>query len=228
MNSRIVSLLRVWALGIPLIAAACTVLPAQKDNTQFFMLTSGPASSSPDLANNLSRRELSIGLGPINFPGYLKRREVVTRVGDGRLELSNNNRWAESLDFNFQSVLSQNLGRQLNTQRIVLFPWYGRPDIDYQVEIQVHRFDTDNSNHSHVNARWIIKDGRSGRELLARESNISSTVPASDAAGSETLSKDLGNLSASIAQSLIALNEGTATAARIHNSSPAIAESTPR
>jgi uncharacterized lipoprotein YmbA len=204
------------------------VLPAQKDTTQFFILSLGPEPSSPDLTNNVSRRELSIGLGPINFPGYLKRREIVTQVGGGQLELSDNKRWAESLDSNFQSVLSQNLGRQLNTQRIVVFPWYGRPDIDYQVEIQVHRFETDASRRSHLDARWIIKDGRSGRELLAKESDISSTVPASDTAGSETLSRDLANLSASIAQSLIALDEGTATAAQNRHSSPAIAESTAR
>jgi uncharacterized lipoprotein YmbA len=211
MSSTIIRLSRGLVLAITLFAAACTVLPAQQDTTQFFLLTS--ASEAPSSARDSSARDLSIGLGPINFPGYLKRREIVTRLGGGELKLSDNKRWAEPLDANFQRVLSQDLGNQLRTQQIVLFPWYGRPDIDYQVEIQVHRFDTDTDNRSHLNARWIIKDGRTGRELIAQQSNISSTVPTSDLAGSEALSGDLSTLSATIAESLLALPERLRTAA---------------
>jgi uncharacterized protein len=220
MSIKSVCLLRRWIMGIPLMAMACTVLPAQKDTTQFFILTSASAPPSAGSTRDTSRRELSIGLGPINFPGYLKRREIVTRGDGGELVLSDNKRWAESLDANFQRVLSQDLGMQLGTQRIVLFPWYGRPDIDYQVEVQVHRFDTDADSRSHLNARWIIKNGRTGRELMAKESNISNAAAATDVAGSETLSGDVNTLSANIAQSLVRLSRGAATAAELHNSSP--------
>ena len=209
-------LARWWIFAIPFVAMACTVLPAQKDASHFFILTPEPGPTASDPVHT-PVHELSIGLGPINFPGYLKRREIVTQVGAGQLQLSNTQRWAESLDSNFQRVLSQDLAMDLGTQRVVLFPWYGRPDIDYQVEIQVHRFDTDSEHRSHLDARWIIKDGKMGRELMARESNISSTVPASDSAGSEALSNDLNNLSASIAQSLLDISGRTGTAAKLHN-----------
>jgi uncharacterized lipoprotein YmbA len=214
-------LLRCWIIGIPLVAMACTVLPAQKDTTQFFILTPASEPASSGSSPYSSHRELSVGLGPINFPGYLKRREIVSRLSGDQLSLSDNKRWAESLDANFQRVLSQDLGMQLGTERIVLFPWYGRPDIDYQVEVQVHRFDTGADNQSHLNARWIIKNGRSGRELLAKESNISNAVTATDAAGSEALSSDVNTLSADIAQSLVRLSEDARTAAKRHNPSAA-------
>jgi uncharacterized lipoprotein YmbA len=107
---------------------------------------------------------------------------------------------------------------QLGTQRIVLFPWYGRAQIDYQVEVQVHRFDTDASNRSRLDVRWIIKDSSTGRELLARESSISSTVSSTDVAGSEALSNDVSTLAASIAQSLTALSEESGSTAQLHNS----------
>ena len=209
-------LARPWIFAMPLIAMACTVLPAQKDTTKFFVLTpqSGAAVSDPVHA---TANQLSIGLGPINFPGYLKRREIVKQIGAGQLQLSDNERWAESLDANFQRVLSQDLATDLGTQRVVLFPWYGRPDIDYQVEIQVHRFDVNSENQSHLDARWIIKDGRIGRELMARESNISSTVAPLDSAGSEALSNDLNTLSASIAHSLLDLAGRSSTATKSHN-----------
>jgi uncharacterized protein len=206
-----------WILTLPLIAMACTVLPPQKETTQFFILTPAPESAASGSLHPAAR-QLSIGLGPIDFPGYLKRREIVTRIDRDQLELSQSRYWAQSLDSNFQSVLSQDLGRQLGTQRIVLFPWYGRPQIDYQVEVQVHRFDTDSNNRSELDARWIIKDSRTGRELMATESHISSMVPAADVAGSETLSSDVNLLSARIAQSLLGLSESIGTAAELHSS----------
>jgi len=211
------SLLRRWMVGIPVLIMSCTVLPPQKDTSQFFILTSASEPPPSDSARSSSRRELSIGLGPINFPGYLKRREIVSRVEGGQLQLSDNKRWAEPLDSNFQRVLSQDLAMRLGTQRIVLFPWYGRQQLDYRVEVQVQQFDTDAANRSHLEARWIIKDGRTDRELLARESNISSTVQAGDVAGSQALSNDLNSLSASIAESLIALSEGSGMAIDLQN-----------
>ena len=210
-----------WILAIPLIAMACTVLPPQKDTTQFYILTPTPEIASSGSSPVASQRKLSIGLGPIDFPGYLKRREIVTRISGDQLHLSQNKLWAESLDSNFQRVLGQDLGMQLGTQRIVLFPWYGRPQLDYQVEVQVQRFDTDDTNRSQLNARWIIKDGKTGRELLANESNISGTVSSADVAGSEALSSDVNTLSSRIAQSLLGLIEGNGTAAELHNLSVA-------
>jgi uncharacterized protein len=176
-------------VGVLLLTAACTVLPAQKDTSQFFILSA--AAETQGSAHTDYQRELSIGLGPIIFPGYLKRREIVKRISNDRLQLSENMRWAESLDANFQSVLSQDLAGQLGTQRTVLFPWYGQPQIDYQIEVQVHRFDTDAADRSKLNARWIIKDGKTGEQLHASESNISSAVSPNDLAGSEALSNDI-------------------------------------
>jgi uncharacterized lipoprotein YmbA len=206
-------------IGVSLLAAACTVLPAQKDTSQFFILS--PARQAEGTVQTDSTRNLSLGLGPIMFPGYLKRRDIVTRIDDGRLELSPNMRWAESLDANFQSVLSQDLAVQLNTQRIVLFPWYGRPQMDYQVEVQVHRFDTDGTNRSELNARWIVKDGKTGEELHATESNISSQVSTDDHAGTGALSNDVNKLSAQIAQSITHLSEASGTAVRSQGASMA-------
>jgi hypothetical protein len=145
-----------------------------------------------------------------------------SRLSGDQISLSDNKRWADSLDANFQSVLSQDLGIQLGTQRIVLFPWYGRPDIDYEVEVQVQRFDTGADNRSHLHARWIIKDGRTGRELMAKESNISSSLAAINAAGSEALSDDVKTLSATISRSLVGLSEGAETPVQMSN--PAAAE----
>src|SRR5262249_22231052 len=97
--------LRWWIVGIIFLAMSCTVLPPQKDPWQFFVLTPVSEPATPNSAQNSTHSQLSIGLGPVDFPGYLKRREIVTRVGGGQLQLSDNKRWAESLDANFERVL---------------------------------------------------------------------------------------------------------------------------
>src|SRR6516162_1599547 len=158
MSAALMRLLIGPLLGALLLTTACTILPPQKDMSQFFILS--PQQGAPEATHANSQRQLSLGLGPINFPGYLKRRQLVTRINNDQLQLSENKRWAESLDANFQRVLSQDLAMQLNTQRVVLFPWFGNPPIDYRIEVQVHRFDTDAANQSELIAGWVIKDGK--------------------------------------------------------------------
>ena len=53
--------------------------------------------------------QISLGVGPVRLPGYLDRREIVTRVAQSRFDVSENDRWAEPLDENFTHVLAQNL-----------------------------------------------------------------------------------------------------------------------
>ncbi len=119
----------------------------------------------------------------------------MTRLGPNQLKLSEVNRWAEPLDSNFEQVLGQDLSRQLGTQRIVKFLWYASTQVEYQVEVQVNRFDTGSDGPSQLNAGWIIKDGKTGRELFATETIASSGVTGDDSAGSGALSRDVSELS---------------------------------
>jgi hypothetical protein len=64
----------------------------------------------------------SLGIGPIRFPGYLDRQEMVTRTAPNRIDLSENDRWAEPLEANFARTLSQNLSSLLQTERLMFYP----------------------------------------------------------------------------------------------------------
>ena len=146
----------------------------QPDPSKFFVLT--PASAAA--TNSIAPAGLStssspiIGLGPIKLPEYLDRDEVVTRVGPNRLELSDQDRWAEPLSDNFRQVLAQDLTQSLGTHSIMFFPWVGTTRIDYQVRIDVYRFETDPSANAQLVAHWQVLDG-SGKLLYAGDSNLS-------------------------------------------------------
>lgn len=212
MNPTNQGVIRCLLASLLLAGAGCTVLPPQQDQSRFFVLTAVSDGAPPTANQSSLGREISVGIGPVRFPGYLKRPEIVTRVGADQLEVSEDKRWAEPLDSNFQRVLGQDLAQQLHTQRIVMFPWYGTAQIDYQVEIQVSRFDTNSDHRSELTARWIIKDGKTGTALFATETTTSTAAAADDTSGSTALSRDVSVLSREIAERITELNRKRATA----------------
>ncbi len=191
-------ILSLWAC----LAAACNPLAAQPDRTQYFLLAPVDAATNVSTA---STAQLSLGVGPIKFPEYLKRPGVVTRTSSDRLTVSDEKRWAEPLDQNFESTLCQNLSSILGTQRIITYPWYADTHVDYQVEVWVTHFEADESGQSRLNAVWTIEAG-DGHVLASGQSSASAPVQGDDTAGSAALSQDLGQMSSQIADRIAHLN----------------------
>jgi uncharacterized protein len=151
--------------------------------------------------------QISLGVGPVRLPGYLDRREIVTRVAQNRFDLSENDRWAEPLDENFTHVLAQNLSILLGSDRIIAYPWPLDKRLRYRVEIEVFRFEVNSAGEAQLSARWSVIDqtGKSAsnlkESLLARPAKEKST-DGSVAALSETVA----DLSREIAKTVIALD----------------------
>lgn len=193
---------RLFCCALALIAgpaAGCSALFApHPDPSQFFVLTPIEDSApNPGAATS----NLALGLGPIKFPDYLNRPEVVTRVAANRLDLSENHRWAEPLKQNFERVLSENLSNLLGTREIMKFPWYRPAKIDYEVAMDVYRFESDSAGTAHLNARWEIKAPESGAVLYSGRSEIGE-APAQGESGAEALSRAEAKLSREVADAV--------------------------
>lgn len=185
-------------------AAACSFMAPQPDLTQYFILSPAVPNSS-NAPSPASTAGVSIGVGPISFPDYLKRPGVVTRTTSNRLIVSNQKLWAEPLDRDFQSVLGQNLSKILGTRKIINYPWYADTHIDYQVQVWVERFEAAEDGRSWLTAVWTIKDGHDGRELASGQSLTNAPIQDRDAAGSVALSRNLGEISRQIAERIAEL-----------------------
>lgn len=185
-------------------AAACNPLAAQPDRTQYFVLA--PVGAASAGGSTPSTAQLSLGVGPIQFPDYLKRPGLVTRASSDRLVVSDEKRWGEPLDRNFESTLCQNLSQLLGTQRIITYPWYSDTHVDYQIEVWVVHFEANESGQSQMTAVWTIKDGRDGSVLASSQTTSNAPVQAEDLAGSGALSQDLGEMSRQIADRIAQLN----------------------
>ena len=142
------------------VPAGCSFFEARPDPTRYFALTSLPRTGqrAQDAADT---NALGLGIGPIKFPGYLDRPQLVTRVSQNRFAVAENDRWAEPLEENFSRVLSQNLSILLQTDRIVAYPWVRSQQPTYQVQVEVLR---------------LAAGGYSNREIAASLGTTEGTV----------------------------------------------------
>jgi uncharacterized protein len=183
----------------------CSPLAPKPDYSKFFVLS--PISDAAGTTSLGSTSRLVIGVGPIDFPGYLKRLELVTRDGANRLEVSSVDRWGEPLDKNFTRILGENLARLLGTDHIEQYPWSRKTEVDYQIEVAVQLFETTADNQSQLEARWTIKDGATGKTMFTSQTTATTPAGTGEVAIATALSNDLSTLSRHIATQLIQLSE---------------------
>jgi uncharacterized protein len=185
------------ALAAGLALASC----ADSQPTRFYTLAA--LQDAPDTAMRATRPELTVGVGPVTLPPYLDRPQLVTRAGTNRVVLADFDSWAEPLDGLFARVLAENLALRLGTDDVLLLPQRRLVPLDYQVEVDVSRFDVDTSGDAVLEARWWVLDGDDERLLRNGHSSITEPIQAGDpAAAAAGLSRALGAMSHEIAQAI--------------------------
>ena len=112
-----------------------------------------------------------IGVGPITFPKYLDRPQIVTHTSRHQLALGEFDRWAEPLQENFSRVLAENLSILIPTDHILLENRPQSATLDYQVQVDVLHLDGWLGGESALIARWSILD-RADRQLLSRKVHL--------------------------------------------------------
>lgn len=179
-----------------LAASGCATSPP----SQFFLMTPLPEADAPrDVARQ--RGGPALGVGPVKMPAYLDRPEVVTRASQNALKVAEFNRWAEPLEDNFRRVLAMNLGVLADTDRVSVYPWPRSAPLDYQVTVDVDRFDAGANNQVVLIARWHVLAGDEGR--LVRSGRTVVTEPAATA-DYEALAGAMSNSVATLAREIAA------------------------
>ena len=192
---------------VALFLAGCGSFSAKPDPSRFFTLTAIAQPVSAPAQGSSNSAGVSLGIGPIRLPGYLDREEIVTRVSPNRIDLSEYDRWAEPLETNFSRVVGQNLSVLLNTDRVVFYPWELTRRPNYQLTIEVLRFEPNARGEVQLSARWEILDTNKRTPLQAGESGITRqpTAQSTDASVA-ALSEALGDLSREIANAVSAVD----------------------
>jgi uncharacterized protein len=168
--------------GAPLLLLALTAGCATPPSS-FYVLT--PIQAAAGRTSGLDGGRLTIGLGPVTFPQFLDRPQIVAREGTNRLALDELHRWGGSLQDDFLRVWSENLATLLETSRILVYPFEVRLPPDFRILATVLRFEGTPSREAVLKVRWVVLDGQRDQILAVREDRYQS--PAQAGGGEESL-----------------------------------------
>ncbi len=133
---------------------------------EFYVLNTEPGT--PVSSRMAPVGPLSVGLGPITMPDIFNRPQIVTRPQPNQLDLAEFDRWGGDLNRDLSRVLAQNLMSRLNTDSILPHPWSSRDNPDFQVAVQVFRFDGELGKVARLEGVWRLMDGAKGCELAVQ------------------------------------------------------------
>lgn len=134
----------------------------------YLLSAMAPASET---ASVIADRDIVIGIGPLAFPEYLNRPQIVTRVNGRELQTAPFANWAEPLQQNVTRVLADNITALTQTEAVYTYPWRAVWAPDYQLQMDVSRFDADRGGEAVLAVRWEWVD-RTGKPLMGRKHSV--------------------------------------------------------
>ena len=171
--------------------------------TRFYTLTS-TVEAQKLVKESSASSNLAIGVGPIKVADYLTQSRIVTRMYENKIDQAEFDQWSGSLKNNIINVLADNIGSFLNTEKIFVHPWRSFISIDYQIIVEIIRFDGEPGNQATLEARWMVLKDKS--IIDNKRSSIQETTDTDGYAGLVAAqSRALGKLSLEIAQSISAV-----------------------
>ena len=149
--------------GLALTACAGSGTPSS-----FYMLRS--MESPQESLSATGKETVSVLVGPIAMPDYLDRNQMVTVSGNNQVTLDEFNRWAESLRESFYRVLLEDLSFLLKTPEVARYDRSGEYDLNYQVLIDVTRFDCTPGGDAVLTAFWTVRDKKGTTPPITKKS----------------------------------------------------------
>ena len=195
-KSRLLRNVCVTIFVVTMMLTACGRTPPAK----FYTLQ--PAERAA-LGNSISR-DVALAVGPVAIPAAMDRAEIVTHDADNAVSFSEFHRWAGPLQESIASVLAQNIGSLLETERITPFTKENIFQASHRVVININRYESRLSKEFLLNATWSIKDLEGRKPLLIHNSII--REPLTSANYEELVaaqSKALAELSQQIAAGIV-------------------------
>ncbi|MGB7067134.1 MAG: PqiC family protein [Syntrophobacteria bacterium] len=119
---------------------------------------------------------LAIGVGPVEFPKFLDRPQIVTRKSQNQIQVSEFHRWAGSFPGDFSRVLAKNISILLPTDRVAVYPWGEQFSPTYRIKLDVEQFDGQVGERVVLEVTWMVTDQEGTNKLLVRKSLIEEPV----------------------------------------------------
>jgi uncharacterized protein len=123
--------------------------------------------------------DIGILVGPIRMALYLDRVDIVIRDSQNQIRLADFSQWAGPLHENFSRVLAENLSVLLTTHRVGIFPGTRGMSFDFNVTVNVTRFDGIPGDKADLRARWLIL-GKNRKDVIFENHSVLSQPTTDD------------------------------------------------
>ena len=201
-------LVGVILLAFSYLTAGCTFIGGTQQPTKNYVLNS-LYSEEPQALVLADLHDIGILVGPIRMALYLDRADIVIRDSQNQIRLAEFSQWAGPLQENFSRVLAENLSVLLATDSVGIFPGTRAMLFDFNVTVNVTRFDGMPGKKADLRARWGILDKNRKTMLFEKHTQLSQlTENDSLEALIVAESRTLADLSREIAEAIKALAEG--------------------
>jgi uncharacterized protein len=209
-------LLAVPRQAFPILLASLLVA-CQSGPSRLYVLNSATAPSvdrTPILAS-ADPRESGHGLPAspspllgvsVTLPQYLDTLDIVERVGANELKPNPDAQWGERLSIDATRVVAENITARLPSVEVIMLPSRAHRMPDYDVEVDLTRFESEAAGEALARGRWTISDS-AGREL--RSARVWRQEPVNGAgyeATAAAMSRILAAVSADIAAAVETLS----------------------
>lgn len=111
---------------------------------------------------------VTITMGPVSIPAVVDRPQIVVSEGANQVRLDEFNRWASPLADNIAQVIAANLARALGTTRVWAHTPAALQKADYQVLIDVQRFQVALGDAGVIDALWTVRSAAGGAVKTGR------------------------------------------------------------
>jgi uncharacterized protein len=200
-RSTLVALTSLLALS----SAGC-----QSPPSRLYLLSSMPATSQPQAATAASGSSRPAGAhanGPVvgvsvTIPEYLDRTDIIERTSANELKPNYDAQWGENLAVTASRTVSDNLATLLPSDDIMMLPSRSRRSFDYQVNLDLTRFESNTQGISTLAGRWSISDAEGVEKASG---HVLRTEPANGTgydAMAAAMSRNLAAVSSDIANAL--------------------------
>ena len=117
------------------------------------------------------KENLSIGVGPLAFPEYLNRPQIVTRAGGNEVSVAPFANWAEPLKQNVMRVMVGNIAMLAGTDAVYRYPLRAGYAPLVQLQMEIVQFDAARNGEAILAVRWEWLD-QTGNTMMPRQHSV--------------------------------------------------------
>lgn len=197
---------RIAPLALTLALVACATTPPVR------YYTLGQDLAPPASAAGAHAPRLRLAIAPVSLPESLDRPNIVLHSAPTRVQILEQDRWANGLQQEIARVVAERLNARLPTFDVSYYPQAAAERPDYGLSLDVQHFDAQRGGTVTVMLRWSLLDAHGtrlqGGELQAQEKTQGDGVDAVV----EADARALRHVADSLAEALSALRLAPAAA----------------